>query len=336
METFEVQLASEPDGSIEARNFKIESVCVPELGPGEVLVRLRRLGLNAGLANRIGGPDTDYGPGIHPGDVPASDGVVEVLQSRTAAFKEGELAVRKSPWRGVDVAAAEELRRISPAESDIPLEARLTVLGHVGFTAYTGMVHIGGVRAEDTVYVSGAAGGVGSCAVQFAKAVGASVVGSAGTAEKVRLLTEELGADAAFNHRDGPAAELLRSAAPDGIDLFYDNVGGEQLEAALEVLRFRGRAVICGAASQYGKGNDRRGPANYTNAIYQELTLRGFTVTAHEDLRAGFEARVAQWMNEGKVHSVHTVMEGFNHIPDAFASLLSGGNTGRMVVDCDS
>ena len=95
METFEVQLASEPDGSIEARNFKIESVCVPELGPGEVLVRLRRLGLNAGLANRIGGPDTDYGPGIHPGDVPASDGVVEVLQSRTAAFKEGELAVRK-------------------------------------------------------------------------------------------------------------------------------------------------------------------------------------------------------------------------------------------------
>ena len=195
---------------------------------GEVLVRLRRLGLNAGLANRIGGPDTDYGPGIHPGDVPASDGVVEVLQSRTDAFKEGELAVRKSPWRGVDVAAAEELRRISPAESDIPLEARLTVLGHVGFTAYTGMVHIGGVRAEDTVYVSGAAGGVGSCAVQFAKAVGASVVGSAGTAEKVRLLTEELGADAAFNHRDGPAAELLRSAAPDGIDLFYDNVGGEQ------------------------------------------------------------------------------------------------------------
>lgn len=336
MKTLQVQLASYPKGSVEAHNFTIEQVGVPELGSGEVLVRLRRLGLNAGLANRIGGADTDYGPGIHPGDVPASDGVVEVLQSRNKAFKEGDLAVRKSPWRGVDVAAADELRKISAAEPGIPLEARLTVLGHVGFTAYTGMVHIGGVQAEDTVYVSGAAGGVGSCAVQFAKAVGASVVGSAGTAEKVQLLTEELGADAAFNHHDGPAEELLRGAAPDGIDLFYDNVGGEQLEAALEVLRFRGRAVICGAASQYGKGSDRCGPANYTNAIYQELTLRGFTVTAHESLRGDFEARVAKWMHEGKVHSVHTVTDGFSNIPDAFASLLAGGNTGRMVVDCDS
>ena len=335
METLEVQLASYPDGSVQSRNFRISSADVPEPGPGEVLVRLRRLGLNAGLANRIGGPDTDYGPGIHPGDVPASDGVVEVISSRNEAFKPGDLAVRKSPWRGVDVAAAEELRSISAAESDIPLESHLTVLGHVGSTAYTGMIHVGGVQADDTVYVSGAAGGVGSCAVQFAKAVGASVVGSAGTAEKVRLLTGELGADAAFNHHDGPAAELLRGAAPDGIDLFYDNVGGEQLEAALEVLRFGGRAVICGAASQYGKGGDHRGPANYTRMIYQELTLRGFTVTAHEDLREEFEARVTQWLREGKVHSVHTVVEGFNHIPDAFASLLSGGNTGRMMVDCE-
>lgn len=336
MDTFQVQLASYPQGAMQARNFKLEAVAVPELGQGDVLVRLRRLGLNAGLANRIGGPDTDYGPGIHIGDVPASDGVVEVLQSRSPEFVPGDLAVRKSPWRGVDVAVAQELRSISAQELDIPLEAHLTVLGHVGFTAYTGMIHVGEVRAQDTVYVSGAAGGVGSCAVQFAKAVGASVVGSAGTAEKVHLLTQELGADAAFNHHDGPALELLRGIAPHGIDLFYDNVGGEQLEAALEVLRFGGRAVICGAASQYGLGDDRRGPVNYTRMIYQELTLRGFTVTAHEDLREDFQDRVAQWMREGKVHSVHTVMDGFDRIPEAFAALLSGGNIGRMVVNCES
>ncbi len=336
MDTREVQLASYPDGAVEARNFRVTAAVVPEPAPGQVLVRLRRLGLNAGLANRIGGPDTDYGPGIHPGDVPASDGVVEVLQSRSSGFREGELAVRKSPWRGVDVADAGELRALPAGSPGIPLEAHLTVLGHVGFTAYTGMVRIGGVQAGDTVLVSGAAGGVGSCAVQFAKAVGATVIGSAGTAEKVRLLTGELGADAAFNHHDGAALDLLRKAAPDGIDLFYDNVGGEALEAALEMLRFGGRAVICGAASRYGKGLDRRGPANYTRMIYQELTMRGFAVTAHEDLRGEFEADVARWLYEGKVHSVHTVVAGFGHIPDAFAALLSGGNTGRMVVNCDS
>ncbi|WP_434617600.1 zinc-binding dehydrogenase [Arthrobacter sp. A5] len=334
MDSHEVQLASYPDGAVEARNFRIETADVPELGPGQVLVRLRRLGLNAGLANRIGGPDTAYGPGIRPGDVPASDGVVEVLDSRSDLFRQGDLAVRKSPWRSVGVAAVEELHRIPTLEADVPLEAHLTVLGHVGFTAYTGLMRFGGVRAADTVYVSGAAGGVGSCALQFAKAVGATVVGSAGSAQKVRLLGE-LGADAAFNHHDGAALDLLRAAAPDGIDLFYDNVGGEQLEAALEVLRFGGRVVICGAASQYGRGGERRGPANYMRMIYRQLTMRGFDVTSNEDLREDFESDATRWLRAGKIRSVHTVIDGFGRIPEAFASLLSGGNSGRMIVDCD-
>ncbi|MCY0906094.1 MDR family NADP-dependent oxidoreductase [Arthrobacter sp. H14-L1] len=334
MDSHEVQLASCPDGAVEARNFRIETADVPELGPGLVLVRLRRLGLNAGLANRIGGPDTAYGPGIRPGDVPASDGVVEVLASRSNLFRQGDLAVRKSLWRSVDVAAAEELRRIPALEEDLPLEAHLTVLGHVGFTAYTGMMRFGGVQAADSVFVSGAAGGVGSCAVQFAKAVGATVVGSAGSAQKVRLLSE-LGADATFNHHDGAALDLLRAAAPEGIDLFYDNVGGEQLDAAMEMLRFGGRVVICGAASQYGKGGERRGPANYMRMIYRQLTMRGFDVTSNEDLRQDFEADANRWLRAGKIRSVHTVIDGFGRIPEAFASLLSGGNSGRMIVNCD-
>lgn len=335
MDTHEVRLASYPNGAVRPGNFEITGTQTPDLGPGQVLVGLCRLGLNAGLANRIGGPDTAYGPGIHPGDVPASDGVVEVLDSRSDAFQRGDLAVRKSPWRTIDITGPGELRRLPALETGIPLEAHLTVLGHVGFTAYTGMMRIGGVRPQDTVYVSGAAGGVGSCAVQFAKAVGATVVGSAGSAEKVRLLIEELGADAAFNYHDGAALALLRVAAPDGIDLFYDNAGGDQLEAALEVLRFGGRAVICGAASQYGTGGGRRGPANYLRMIYQELTLRGFAVTAHEDLRPAFEADVGAWLRDGKVRSVHTLVGGFHRIPNAFASLLAGGNIGRMIVDCN-
>lgn len=335
MDAQEVQLASYPDGAIAAKNFTIAPASIPELADGQVKVRLRRLGLNAGLANRIGGPDTTYGPGIKPGDVPGSDGVMEILESRSPSFAAGDLAVGKTQWRSLDVLDADGLRRIPASESDVPLETHLTLLGHVGFTAYTGLMRFGGVRPEDTVYVSGAAGGVGSCVVQFAKAVGATVIGSAGTAEKVRLL-RDLGADAAVNHHDGPALDLLRDAAPDGIDLFYDNVGGEQLEAAMEALRFGGRIVICGAASQYGKGSDSRGPVNYQRMIFSQLIMRGFDVTSNEDLREEFETEVAGWLREGKVRSFHTLNTGFDQTPEAFASLLSGGNLGRMIVDCDS
>lgn len=335
MDAFEVQLASYPDGAVEARNFRINTVHVPEPRDGQVVVRLRRLGLNAGLANRIGGPDTAYGPGINPGDVPASDGIVEVVESRSGAFNAGDLALRKSAWRSIDVATEDELHRIPAQEAGVSLEAYLTVLGHTGFTAYTGMMRFGSVRSLDTVFISGAAGGVGSCAVQFAKAVGATVIGSAGSAEKVKLLGS-LGADAAFNHRDGVALELLRAAAPAGIDLFYDNVGGEQLEAALDHLRFGGRVVVCGAASQYGKGTQAKGPSNYLQMIYRQLTLRGFDVTSNEDLRREFETTVAGWLRAGTVRSVHTLAGGFDKIPEAFASLLAGDSSGRMIVDCDS
>ena len=335
MDAQEVQLDSYPNGAVEARHFRIETRQVPEPHEGQVLVRLRRLGLNAGLANRIGGPDTPYGPSIKAGDVPASDGVVEVLESRSAAFKPGDLAVRKSPWRSIDIAAEDELRSIPALGSGIPLEAHLTILGHTGFTAYTGMMRFGEVQAGDSVFVSGAAGGVGSCAMQFAKAVGATVIGSAGSPEKVKLLGT-LGADAAFNHRDGAVLDLLSAAAPTGIDLFYDNVGGEALEAALEHLRFGGRAVICGGASQYARGSEVKGPSNYLRMVYQQLTMRGFDVTSNEDLRPEFEAEVATWLRAGKVRSVHTLVIGFAKIPEAFASLLTGGNSGRMIVDCDS
>lgn len=334
MQSSQVQLASYPHDGVEAKNFKMATVQVPQLGSGQVLVRLRRLGLNAGMANRIGGPDTAYGPGIRIGDVPASDGVVEVLQSRCDEFLPGDLAIRKSPWRNVDVADPAQMRPIPALGSGIALESYLSVLGHVGFTAYTGLMRFGNLSASDTVFVSGAAGGVGSCAVQFANAVGATVIASAGSSAKVRLLSE-LGAHQAFDYHDGAALELLRAAAPDGIDLFYDNVGGEQLEAALEVLRFGGRAVICGAASHYGKSSGRRGLGNYLNIIHQQLSILGFDVTHNEDLRYNFETDVTRWLQASKIRSIHTVLSGFELIPQAFASLLAGGNTGRMIVDCD-
>ncbi|WP_405783505.1 zinc-binding dehydrogenase [Streptomyces sp. NBC_00859] len=331
----EVRVARYPAGPVRAEDFEVAGAGAPPApGDGQVLVALRGLGLNAGMATRIGAAGTPYGPGLTIGSVPASDAVVEVLVSRSDTFRPGDLAVRpRSPWRTADVADAGELRRIPGESADLPLETHLTVLGHVGFTAYTGMVHLGRVAPAETVYVSGAAGGVGSCAVQLAKAHGARVVGSAGSDEKVGLLTGELGVDA-FNYRHGAALDLLRAAAPDGIDLFFDNIGGEQLEAALEVLNFRGRAMICGLASQYGTAGAARGPANYARLIYRELTLRGFAVTAHEDLRPRFEREVGKLVREGMLRSVHTSVVGFERTPDAFATLLAGGNSGRMIVTC--
>lgn len=333
MQSDEVQLKQLPEGTVTADHFQVVSRDVATAGPGQVLVGLRRLGLNAGLAHRLGGPGTDYGPGIGVGDVPASDAVVEVLESEHEGFEPGDLAVGTVPWCTATVVDAEALRPIDQPASDEELTSHLTILGHVGLTAYTGMIHIGQVRSDDVVYVSGAAGGVGSCAVQFAKARGATVIGVAGSAEKISLLTDDLGADHAINRHDGPALDLLQTAAPEGIDLYYDNVGGDQLEAALDVLNHGGRAIICGAVSD---GSGDRGPANYRNLIYQELTMRGFTVTSHEDLRGQFETEVGDWLRTGRVRSVHTVFEGINAVPEAFESLLTGGSTGRVLVSVPS
>ncbi|MEO6309904.1 MAG: NADP-dependent oxidoreductase [Leifsonia sp.] len=320
----EVRLSAIPHGSATAKDFEVVDAEVGAPGPGQVLVGLRKLGLNAGLASRLGGAGTSYGPGIGVGDVPASDAVVEVLEPGESTFQVGDLAVTKMPWRTLAVVAAHDLRPIDA--SDVGLDAHLTILGHVGFTAWTGMVHVGQVEPDDVVYVSGAAGGVGSCAVQFAKARGATVIGVAGSKEKVALLTDELGADRAIDRREGRAVDLLREAAPHGIDLYFDNVGGEQLEAALEVLNPGGRAVICGAVASGSL------PGNFRTVIYKELTLRGFTVTEHEDLREQFESDVRGWMQDGRVHSVHTEFQGIEQVPEAFESVLTGSSTGRVVV----
>lgn len=325
----QVELTDFPDGEISADDFEVVDSHIDGPGSGQVLVKLRRLGLNAGLAHRLGGEGTSYGPGIGIGDVPASDGIVEVLYSDVEAFEPGGLAVCTTPWRTVHVCDPEDLRPIDPASSGAPLESYLTILGHVGLTAYTGMIHVGEVRAEDIVYVSAAAGGVGSCAVQFARARGATVIGCAGSEEKVLLIVDVLGADRAVNRHDGPALDLLQVAAPDGISLYYDNVGGEQLEAALDWLNMGGRAVICGAVSQ---GADPSGPANYRQLIHRELTMRGFTVTAHEDLRDEFESAVSGWLDDGTVQSLHSTFDGFERVPDAFEALLRGAATGRVIV----
>jgi NADPH-dependent curcumin reductase CurA len=201
-----------------------------------------------------------------------------------------------------------------------------------GLTAWAGLFRLADFRAGDTVFVSGAAGAVGSLAGQFARLRGAErVVGSAGTPEKVGWLGS-LGFDAAFDYHDGAVADLLARAAPDGIDVFFDNVGGEHLEAAIGAFRTFGRAALCGSISGYNAVSAPPGPRNMGLCVGKQLSLRGFIVSSHGDLRPEFVSTVSGWLRDGSLVARETVVEGLENAVEAFRALLRGGNTGKMVV----
>jgi NADPH-dependent curcumin reductase CurA len=202
-----------------------------------------------------------------------------------------------------------------------------------GVTAWAGLFRIAGFRPGEAVFVSGAAGAVGSLVGQFALLDGASaVIGSAGTPEKVNWLTGELGFTAAFDYHEGPVAELLADAAPQGIDVFFDNVGGEHLEAAIGALRLHGRAAICGSISSYNAVSAAPGPRNLSRLVANRLTLRGFLVSDHTDLREEFVEKASLLLRSGQLVVRETVREGLENAVPAFLDLLRGGNTGKMVV----
>jgi NADPH-dependent curcumin reductase CurA len=202
-----------------------------------------------------------------------------------------------------------------------------------GLTAWAGLFRLAEFRAGDAVFVSGAAGAVGSLVGQFARLSGASaVIGSAGTPEKVRWLTDDLGFTAAFDYHDGPVAEQLAAAAPDGIDVFFDNVGGEHLEAAIGAFNEHGRAALCGAISAYNAVEPPPGPRNMFLVVGKRLSLRGFIVTDHGDLQGEFVEKVSGFLRSGDLVVRETVRDGLENAVPAFLDLLRGGNTGKMIV----
>jgi NADPH-dependent curcumin reductase CurA len=258
--------------------------------------------------------------------------VGRVIASRAPAVPEGSLILADAAWRDVAVLDAAHVA-VLPETPGIPPSYYLGVLGMPGLTAYAGLFRLADFRAGDTVFVSGAAGAVGSLVGQFARLRGASaVVGSAGTPEKVAWLTGELGFTAAFDYHDGPVAELLRSAAPDGIDVFFDNVGGEHLEAAIGALHDFGRVAMCGAISTYNAVTAPPGPRNMMLCVGKQLSLRGFIVGSHGDLRPEFQEAVTGWLGSGQLVVRETVRGGLEEAVPAFLDLMRGGNTGKMIV----
>lgn len=330
--TREWQLAARPVGEPTPDDFRLVELEHPDPDDGQVAVRMVAMSVDPYMRGRMRlGPS--YAAPWEIGETMKGAAVGRVVASRSADVPEGALVLTDAAWRDVAVLDAGAVLQL-PADEDVPPSYYLGVLGMPGLTAYAGLFRVAGFRAGDAVFVSGAAGAVGSLVGQFARLRGASsVVGSAGSPEKVRWLREELGFTAAFDYHDGPVASLLGEAAPDGIDVYFDNVGGEHLEAAMGALHVHGRAALCGAISTYNATEPAPGPRNFGGLmVAKRLALTGFLVSDHWDLRPEFLDAVTGWLRSGDLVVRETVRDGLDQAVPAFLDLLRGGNTGKMVV----
>jgi NADPH-dependent curcumin reductase CurA len=331
----QIILAARPTGWPTADNFAMTEVEPAELAEGQVRVRNLFMSVDPYMRGRMNDVKS-YVPPFQVGQPLEGNAIGEVVESRSPELADGDLVQHMLGWRDEAVLSASHARKVEPVEGMSP-SAYLGVLGGTSLTAYVGLLDIANMAPDDVVFVSGAAGAVGSIAGQIAKLKGASrVIGSAGSDDKVRWLLE-IGFDAAFNYKNGPVYQQLREKAPDGIDVYFDNVGDDHLEAALSALRRNGRVALCGAIANYnvptGPGEPGpRGPRNLGLAITKRLTLRGFIIFDHNDRYPDMIADVTGWLREGKLQHAETVVEGLENAPGAFLSLLRGKNTGKMIV----
>ncbi|MEW6741478.1 MAG: NADP-dependent oxidoreductase [Planctomycetota bacterium] len=329
-ESREIQLASRPAELPAEDSFRMVSVPVREPGEGEILVRNVWMSVDPYMRGRMRTGRSYVTPfGI---DQPLDGGCVgRVVASRNPRFVEGDWVVHQRGWR--EYWLSDESGASAIDVNLAPPQAYLGVLGMPGMTAYVGMLRIGAIAGGETVLVSGAAGAVGSIACQIARLKGCRVLGIAGSPAKVTWLEQELGVEVAIDHRaERRLAVALHRACPGGIDVYFDNVGGEMLEAALQNMKDHGRVVACGMIAQY---NDRMPPAaprNLMAIVVKRLTMKGFIVTDHADLTDQFRSDMAGWLRDGKIKWRETVVEGLENAPRAFVGLFKGENIGKMLV----
>ena len=327
----EIHLRSRPHGLPTADNFTLVSVDVPAPSqPDQVLVRNRFISVDPYMRGRM--RDTrSYTPPFGL-DEPLTGGAVgEVVSSTSEAFAEGDFVLHMFGWREYALAEPRHLTKVDPSLG--PLQSYLGVLGMPGMTAYVGLLDIGEPQPGETVFVSGAAGAVGSEVCQIAKIKGCRVVGSAGSEAKTRWLEEVAGVDVAINYKEtSNLRRALKEACPDGIDVYFENVGGAHLEAALQYMNNNGRIVVCGMISMYNATAAEPGPANLALMIGRRLKMQGFIVSDHPERRDDFLRDVSGWMQEGKLKWEETIHEGIEKTPEAFIGLFHGENLGKMLV----
>ncbi|GIJ77746.1 hypothetical protein SAMN05443287_111158 [Micromonospora phaseoli] len=325
----EIHLASRPQGWPTGDNFRLVTTEVPVPGPGQLVVRNQYISVDPYMRGRMNDVRSYVPPFAL--DAPLDGGAVgEVVAGGSDEISLGDTVLHGLGWREFALLDAKAARKVDPGLA--PLTAYLGVLGMTGLTAYAGLLEVAAMKPGETVFVSGAAGAVGSVVGQIAKLRGAGrVVGSAGSAAKVERL-RALGFDAAFDYHDGPVRDLLRAAAPGGVDVYFDNVGGEHLEAAISSMNPHGRAAICGMIAHYNDTEPPAAPRNLAQVIGKRLTLRGFLVSDHGQLREQFVREVSGWLREGTLSYDETIVDGLENAPAAFLGLLRGENLGKMLV----
>lgn len=326
----EIHLKSRPVGVPAHQHFELHTVQLAEPSPGEVLVRNRYMSVDPYMRGRMYDRPS-YSPPFQVGKVMEGGAVGEVVASADPAFKPGDLVSSMAGWREAFVAPGASLIKL-PAIEGVPVQAFLGILGMPGLTAWSGLTQIGQPKAGETVFVSGGAGAVGSAVAQIARILGCTVVATAGTDEKCAWL-RSVGVDHAINYRKVPSLlEAVRQAVPKGIDVYYDNVGGEHLEVAIELARPFARFVECGMISAYNATEPEPGPRNIIMVVGKSLKMQGFIVTQFAHLLDQFQAQMGEWVSQGRIQWQETVLEGIERAPDAFIGLFSGANSGKMLV----
>jgi NADPH-dependent curcumin reductase CurA len=320
----EVHLVKRPESLPKLDDFKVVDTVVPDLGDGQVLIKQLYMSVDPAMRPRLtNGYELDR--------VMSGGALGRVVQSKNEQFAEGDLVHNQRGFREYAVSDGRDLRKLTP-QPGVPLTAYMSVLGMTGFTAYGGMLEIPKLKQGEKVFVSTAAGAVGSIAAQIAKIKGCFVVGSTGSDAKAAWLRDELGLDAVINYKQTPIRKGLKEAAPQGIDVYFDNVGGDHLDAALASMNALGRVAVCGMISGYNEPGSRTVVRNLSNIIYGRITIRGFTVMDFPHLRADFEREMHEWLQQGRIKWKETVLAGIEQAPHAMVGLMQGENIGKMLV----
>jgi NADPH-dependent curcumin reductase CurA len=330
MQNEEIRLAKRPKGMCTFDDFQFVETSLPQPGDGEVLLRTLYISVDPYLRGRMREAKSYVEP-FEVGDVISSGVISEVIESRAPAFQKGEIVTGFFGWRLYTIAKAEELRKVDPRVK--PVTAALGVLGIPGLTAYFGLLDIGQPKQGETVVVSGAAGAVGTVVCQIAKIKGCRVVGIAGSDEKNRYLREELGVDAAINYKTaGDMRKALHESCPKGIDIYFDNVGGEVSDAVMPLLHHGARIILCGQISLYNLDKPDIGPRPQPYLLVYSALMKGFIITQYMARFPEGASQLGKWFAEGKLKYAESVVEGFENTPRAFIGLFTGENLGKQIV----
>ena len=327
----QITLASRPVGYPKESDFNLVEVPIPTPGDGEVLVKTLYLSVDPYMRGRINAAKS-YAANVEIDEVMVGSVIAEVIETEHPNFEVGDIVNAGIGWQEYGVVGGNGLRKIDPTIA--PISTAGGVLGMPGLTAYFGLLEVGKLQERETVFVSGAAGAVGSVVGQIAKIKGCRVVGSAGTDEKVAYIVDELGFDDAFNYKEvTDYHEELQRLFPDGIDVYFDNVGGVITDAVFLNLRIKGRVVICGQISQYNLEKPETGPRFLWHMITKRARIEGFLVSEFADQHAEALVEMSEWVRQGKLKYRETIEEGgIENAPAAFISMLKGGNIGKQLV----